>query len=104
MASARNPTTDDENDGDDSVRQQQVHPPAWLTMSAVLAYHIEYMLSFIFVQLVAPVTYSACDAVRRLAIIVTGQRMFGGQPFTAWNKFGISCALLGALAYSMLNR
>jgi hypothetical protein len=86
-----------------SITSKGMDPPVWLTMSAVLAYHMEYVLSFIFVKLVAPITYSACDAVRRLAIIVSGHYMFGGAPFTVLNIVGISLALSGALAYSILN-
>jgi hypothetical protein len=78
-------------------------PPVGLTMAAVLAYHVEYILSFTFVKLVAPITYSACDAVRRLAIIVSGHYMFGGPPFTPLNILGIALALSGALAFSFLN-
>jgi hypothetical protein len=81
----------------------RVDPPAPLTMAAVLAYHIEYGLSFSFVKLVQPITYSACDAVRRLSIIISGHFMFGGPPFTALNIVGIAMALAGALAYSVLN-
>ena len=79
-------------------------PPSGLTLMAVTAYHVEYNLSFVFVNLVAPITYSACDAVRRLGIIIAGQFMFGGAPFTSLNIFGIGMALGGALAYSILNQ
>eukprot|EP00529_Nitzschia_sp_RCC80_P019437 CAMPEP_0113469064 /NCGR_PEP_ID=MMETSP0014_2-20120614/15697_1 /TAXON_ID=2857 /ORGANISM="Nitzschia sp." /LENGTH=431 /DNA_ID=CAMNT_0000361511 /DNA_START=312 /DNA_END=1607 /DNA_ORIENTATION=- /assembly_acc=CAM_ASM_000159 len=106
MMTSSKMTTSEGNDSIDIAQQQQqsqVHPPVWLALAAVLAYHIEYMLSFIFVTLVAPVTYSACDAVRRLSIIVTGHYMFGGPPFTVLNKLGIACALLGALGYSLFN-
>lgn len=68
---------------------------------AVCAYHIEYVLSFMFVKLVAPITYGACDAIRRLAIIITGQRMFGGHPFSPLNFVGMGLALLGALSYAI---
>ena len=76
-------------------------PPLWLTTMAVTAYHVEYVLSFIFVKLVAPITYGTCDAVRRLAIILVGRNFFGGDPLTATNIFGIALALIGALAYSI---
>ena len=76
-------------------------PPAWLCGSAALAYHIEYVLSFMFVKLVQPITYGTCDAMRRLTIILTGQAMFGGAPFTHINIFGIALSLLGALSYSI---
>ena len=79
------------------------HPPVWLSILAATAYHIEYVLSFTFVNLVAPITYSACDAVRRLGIIVSGHYMFGGPDFTALNILGIALALGGALGYSVLN-
>ena len=84
-------------------RQGQVpqQPPAWLTSMAVTSYHLEYCLSFMFVKLVAPITYGTCDAVRRLSIIVTGRCMFGGEPFSLLNLSGIGLALLGALSYSI---
>mmetsp|Transcript_57337 Transcript_57337/g.139853 ORF Transcript_57337/g.139853 Transcript_57337/m.139853 type:complete len:495 (+) Transcript_57337:215-1699(+) len=109
MTTSPKTTSPEDNNSIDIAQQQQqqqlpqVHPPVWLALAAVLAYHVEYMLSFIFVTLVAPVTYSACDAVRRLSIIVTGHYMFGGPPFTVLNKLGIACALLGALGYSLFN-
>lgn len=86
-----------------TASESDFHPPAWLTLSAVTAYHVEYVLSFIFVTLVAPITYSACDAVRRLGIIIAGHCMFGGPDFTALNIMGIGMALGGALSYSILN-
>lgn len=82
-----------------SVRSSE--PPAWLTCMAVASYHLEYVLSFMFVKLVAPITYGACDAVRRLSIILSGHVMFGGEPFTPLNIVGIGLAILGALAYSI---
>ena len=78
-------------------------PPVGVTIAAVLAYHMEYALSFSFVQMIAPVSYSACDAVRRLGIIIAGHCMFGGPPFTVLNILGIGFALLGGLGFSILN-
>ncbi len=78
-------------------------PPVWLSALAVAAYHVEYVLSFMFVKLVAPITYGASDAVRRLAIILSGRRMFGGEPFSLLNMMGIGLALVGALGYSILS-
>ena len=75
--------------------------PAWLTTLAFTAYHIEYVLSFMFVKLVQPITYGTCDAVRRLTIIVAGKKMFGGAPLTRTNWYGIALALSGALGYSI---
>lgn len=49
------------------------------------------------------ITYGASDAVRRLFIIISGHYMFGGHPFTPTNIAGIAMALIGALAYSILN-
>jgi hypothetical protein len=91
------------NNNDRSSGSSEVHPPWALTAAAVLAYHMEYVLSFSFVKLIAPVSYSACDAVRRLGIIIAGQCMFGGPPFTGLNILGIGLALLGALGFSILN-
>ena len=71
------------------VTMTSAEPPAWLSCFAVVSYHLEYVLSFMFVKLVAPITYGACDAVRRLSIILSGHVMFGGDPFTALNMAGI---------------
>jgi hypothetical protein len=87
----------------DAKKSDDAQPPAWLAMMAATAYHVEYVLSFIFVKLVAPISYSACDAVRRLGIIISGHCMFGGPPFTTMNILGIALALAGALSYSILN-
>ena len=76
-------------------------PPAWLAWFAVVSYHVEYILSFIFVKLVEPITYGTCDAIRRLAIIVSGHKMFGGEPFSKLNLAGIGMSLLGALAFAL---
>jgi Triose-phosphate Transporter family len=77
-------------------------PPFGLVTSmAVSAYHIEYVLSFMFVRLVQPITYGTCDAIRRLCIILSGRAMFGGPPLTRVNVFGIALALLGAMSYSI---
>jgi Triose-phosphate Transporter family len=85
-------------------KELEARPPGWLTAMAVSAYHVEYVLSFMFVKMVAPITYSATDAVRRLAIILAGQYMFGGPAFTRLNIFGIAMALGGAVTYSVLNQ
>lgn len=77
------------------------NPPSWLAWMAVVAYHIEYILSFMFVKLVEPITYGTCDAIRRLAIIVSGHNMFGGEPFSKLNIAGIGMSLLGALAFAL---
>jgi Triose-phosphate Transporter family len=86
-----------------STTTPQRQPPAWLATMALTAYHMEYVLSFVFVKLVSPITYGACDAVRRLAIIISGHYMFGGHPFSPLNMGGIGMALCGALGYSILN-
>jgi len=80
---------------------QQSHPPLWLTSLAILAYHMEYVLSFSFVSLVEPITYGTCDALRRLLIIITGRQLFGGDKFSKTNIGGICMALVGALMYSI---
>ena len=81
--------------------QQQQHPPYWLTFVAVLAYHMEYVLSFSFVSMVEPITYGTCDALRRLLIIVAGKAMFGGAKFSNLNLGGMITALVGALLFSI---
>lgn len=72
-----------------------------LALGAVTAYHVEYMLSFMFVSLVEPITFAIGDAFRRLSTIVSGQCMFKGTPFTRNNITGMACALLGFLSYSV---
>ena len=79
----------------------RMQPPSWLVGMAVTAYHMEYVLSFTFVKLVSPITYGACDAIRRLCIIISGRCMFGGAPFSRLNILGIGLALFGALSYSI---
>jgi hypothetical protein len=77
-------------------------PPLWLSLAAVTAYHLEYVLSFLFVQLVQPITYGASDAMRRLAIILSGRWLFpGGPPLSTVNKAGMALALMGAASYSL---
>ena len=83
--------------------ETETPPPLWLGAMAVTAYHVEYVLSFVFVKMVAPITYSASDAVRRLGIIIVGNLMFGGPALTPFNVVGVLCALGGALAFSVLN-
>ena len=68
---------------------------------AVTAYHMEYVLSFSFVKMVPPIAYGACDAVRRLAIIISGHYMFGHDRLTKLNIMGIATALMGALGYAI---
>ena len=95
-------STSDEVNIEDKLQKQVDTPPLWLTFMAMVAYHVEYLLSFIFVTLVGPITYGTCDAIRRLCIILFGRIFFGGDPFTNMNKIGIATALIGALSYSML--
>jgi hypothetical protein len=77
-------------------------PPAWLSLMALVAYHMEYIMSFTFVRLVQPVTYGACDAVRRLSIIISGHYMFGNDTsFSRTNITGIATAIFGALCYAV---
>jgi hypothetical protein len=96
--SARESTSED-----NGVVVKESGPPAWLTAFAVTSYHLEYILSFMFVRLVEPITYGTCDAIRRLAIIITGRGFFGGPPLKHYNIFGVALALLGALSYSVAN-
>ena len=78
-------------------------PPFSLSLAAAAAYHYEYVLSFIFLNLVQPISYGTCDAVRRLGIIVAGRAFFGGEPFSSLNYIGITLALLGATGYSIFS-
>lgn len=81
----------------------RVEVPIWLTAFAVAAYHVEYTLNFMFVTLVSPISFATSDAIRRLAIIISGHYMFGGTSFSRLNVCGIGLALSGALAYSFCN-
>lgn len=76
-------------------------PPKQLLIGAVCSYHVEYVLSFLFLSLVKPITYGTCDAIRRLGIIISGRHMFGGEAFSMINYAGIGFALVGALGYSL---
>lgn len=76
-------------------------PPVWLSMLAISAYHLEYLLSFLFLKLVQPISFGTCDAIRRLGIIIAGRIMFGGEPFSVKNYFGMVLAIIGALSYSI---
>mmetsp|Transcript_27651 Transcript_27651/g.38885 ORF Transcript_27651/g.38885 Transcript_27651/m.38885 type:complete len:114 (+) Transcript_27651:337-678(+) len=76
-------------------------PPIWLASGAVLSYHVEYVMSFMFVKLVSQVSFGAFDALRRLCIIIAGHFMFGGPAFSALNLMGMALALTGALCYSI---
>ena len=91
----------DERDDEERLADLRDSAPLGLTLLAVTAYHVEYVLSFIFVKLVQPITYGACDAVRRLCIILAGRQFFGGDPLTKTNIIGIALALIGALSYSI---
>lgn len=46
-----------ELDTREKLAEVQDTPPFWLTAMAVVAYHVEYILSFTFVKLVQPITY-----------------------------------------------
>ena len=98
-----NPAADNSIAVNHSSGDETRSPPAWLAGMASTAYHLEYLFSFMFVKLVQPVTYGACDAVRRLSIIISGHYMFGHDSFTKMNILGIGMALLGALGYAISN-
>lgn len=76
-------------------------PPTWLTLLAISAYHLEYLLSFLFLKLVQPISFGTCDAIRRLGIIIAGRIMFGGEPFSKRNYLGMILAIFGAFSYSI---
>eukprot|EP00558_Chaetoceros_sp_UNC1202_P002643 CAMPEP_0197246094 /NCGR_PEP_ID=MMETSP1429-20130617/10663_1 /TAXON_ID=49237 /ORGANISM="Chaetoceros sp., Strain UNC1202" /LENGTH=202 /DNA_ID=CAMNT_0042706697 /DNA_START=26 /DNA_END=634 /DNA_ORIENTATION=+ len=76
-------------------------PPPTLSIAAAAAYHFEYVLTFLFLKLVNPISFGTCDAIRRLGIIIAGRVMFGGEPFSMVNYAGVALALLGALGYSI---
>lgn len=84
-----------------SKEQEQDLPPFGLSLAAAAAYHFEYVLAFMFLNMVQPISYGTCDAIRRLGIIIAGRTFFGGAPFSMLNYSGIGCALLGAMGYSI---
>lgn len=76
--------------------------PMLLFLLAALAYHSEYILNFVFVSFVNPVTFSVCDIGRRLAIIVNGAIVFK-KPLTEYNIIGLAISVSGVLWYSLLD-
>lgn len=90
--------TENETDAD-----KQPHPPALLTAYMVTCYHLEYCLSFVFLSRINSVTYSVCDAIRRLCIIISGRIFFGGAYLSNLNKFGVLLAIIGACFYAVKN-
>ena len=76
--------------------------PFALVLLASLAYHLEYMLNFIFVGYVNSVMFSVADIVRRIAIIVVGAVVFN-KVLTGRNWVGIVTTLSGVLWYSYLD-
>ena len=76
--------------------------PLSLIVLAAIAYHIEYVMNFIFVGYVSAVTFSVCDIARRIAIITIGAIVFN-KVLTRQNWVGISVALGGVLWYSYLD-
>ncbi|GMI32417.1 hypothetical protein TeGR_g11551 [Tetraparma gracilis] len=81
-------------------------PPPSLGAAAAAAYHVEYSLSFLYLSLVSPLTFSVTDAVRRLAIILAGQAFFPGKEARLGkeNAAGMLLALGGVLSYSFFSR
>ena len=77
------------------------HPPTWVAYGAILSYHVEYALSFMFVKLVKPISFGTADAIRRLAVVISGRHMFGEKDFSFLNYSGIGLALTGVLAYTI---
>lgn len=79
------------------------HPPGWLSVYTVCSYHLEYSLSFIFLSRIDSVSFSVCDAIRRLAIIIVGRKLFGGAELTVLNKVGIASTISGAVLYAFVS-
>ena len=82
------------------------HPPLKLSIYASSCYHVEYLLSFVLISLISPLTYAVSDAVRRLAVILVGKTVFPKTEdrFTRTNTAGMIMALLGAAGYSLLKQ
>mmetsp|Transcript_93844 Transcript_93844/g.265469 ORF Transcript_93844/g.265469 Transcript_93844/m.265469 type:complete len:327 (-) Transcript_93844:33-1013(-) len=86
------------------IFSRAVHMPraaAVLVLGGV-AYHIEYMLNFMFMPFVSPLAFSITDIARRLTIIVAGA-VFFHKALTVLNVLGILLALGGVLWYSYLS-
>lgn len=75
--------------------------PLTLTAIASLAYHIEYVLNFIFVGFVSSVAFSVSDIARRISIITIGSFVFQ-KKLSVMNWLGIAIALSGVLWYTYL--
>lgn len=75
--------------------------PLFLTFIASMAYHIEYVLNFIFVGYVSSVAFSVSDIARRISIITIGSFVFN-KKLTGMNWIGIAIALSGVLWYTYL--
>jgi hypothetical protein len=75
--------------------------PLTLTAIASLAYHIEYVLNFIFVGFVSSVAFSVSDIARRISIITIGSIVFQ-KKLSGMNWLGIAIALSGVLWYTYL--
>ena len=76
--------------------------PVQLVLLSALAYHLEYMLNFMFVGYVNSVMFSVSDIVRRISIILVGAVVFN-KVLTGTNWAGIGVALGGVLWYSYLD-
>lgn len=86
-----------------SQAQKGDYRPATLVLLAGLSYALEYGLYFVFVGLVSSLAFSVADIARRLTTIVVGAMMFN-KILTSMNILGISLALSGVLAYSIVNK
>lgn len=93
------------SDADDrEVFAHAAHVPragAILLLGGV-AYHIEYMLNFMFIPFVSPLAFSITDIARRLTIIIAGAILFS-KALTTLNVLGITLALGGVLWYTCLS-
>lgn len=72
-----------------------------LALATAAAYHVEYSLQFAFNSMVSPISISICDALRRIAIVVSGRAMFGGAALTRLNVAGALLAIFGTVLYSL---
>jgi len=72
-----------------------------VTILSGAAYHIEYVLNFMFIPCVNPLAFSVTDIARRLTKIVLGACFFH-TVLTVPNMVGIVMALGGVLWYSCL--
>jgi len=74
-----------------------------IMLMAMVAYHVEYQMNFVFTALVEPLTFSISDIARRLAIVGAGALLFN-KSLSLLNILGVGMCFTGILWYSVASR